>query len=279
MSQCRESYQCSESLKSLQQHRSTCWVGLKSNQTQGFLHNLIELNYFVFVKADFAGGGLLCAFGILAAILERHHSGKGQIVDCSMTEGAAYVGSWLTRSRNLPIWNGERGENILDGGSFFYTTYETSDGKFMAVGALEPQFYKELMNILELDIDQYDSNNDKCKDEVQRIFKTKTQREWSELFENVDACVFPVLDWQNADQHPHNIARNAFVSKEFTDDVVPTPAPRLLRTPAVSSILKSESNDYLHEIREIFRDFGLDPSDIQKLHKEGALILPTSSKL
>lgn len=196
-----------------------------------------------------------------------------------MTEGAAYVGSWLTRSRTLPLWYGERGENVLDGQAFFYTTYETSDGKFMAVGALEPQFYQAFMKILELDIDQYDSNNAKCKDEVQRVFKTKTQREWSELFENVDACVFPVLDWQNADQHPHNIARNTFVSKKFTDDVVPTPAPRLSRTPAISSVLKNESDDYLEQVRQIFQDSGLDQSDIQKLHKEGALVLPTSSKL
>lgn len=230
-------------------------------------------------SADFAGGGLLCAFGILAAILERHHSGKGQIVDCSMTEGAAYVGSWLTRSRNLPIWSAGRGEGILDGGAFFYGTYETSDGKFMSVGALEPQFYSEFMRILELQFDQFDSNVDKCRESVQQVFKTKTQNEWTKLFEDVDACVFPVLDWKNADQHPHNHARNSFVPKTVTEGaVVPTPAPLLSRTPAISSV-QCECQSYSKQIEEIFKDAGLATAEIKKYHKDGALILPHNSKL
>ncbi|XP_055300897.1 alpha-methylacyl-CoA racemase [Sitodiplosis mosellana] len=227
--------------------------------------------------ADFAGGGLLCAFGILAAIVERHSSGKGQIVDCSMTEGAAYVGSWLTRSRNLPIWGGGRGENILDGGAFYYGTYETSDGKYMSVGALEPQFYSEFMRILELDFDQFDPNIDKCRKEVQQIFKTKTQSEWSKLFESVDACVFPVLQWKNAEQHPHNNVRNSFVSKAVTDGiVVPTPAPLLSRTPAVSGV-QCECQNYSKQIEEIFKDAGLTAAEVKKYQKDGALILPNSN--
>lgn len=233
-----------------------------------------------YFPADFAGGGLLCAFGILSALLERHRSGKGQIVDCSMTEGAAYVGSWLTRSRNLPIWNAGRGENILDGGAFYYDTYETADGKYMSVGALEPQFYSEFMRILDLDIDQFDSNNETCRAEVQRVFKTKTQDEWSQLFECVDACVFPVLDWTNADEHPHNKDRKAFVSKTITEGVVvPNPVPILSRTPAVSSVEKNDSRDYYNQIEEIFREAGLKVADIQQYHQDGTLILPTNSKL
>lgn len=197
-----------------------------------------------------------------------------------MTEGAAYVGSWLTRSRNLPIWNGGRGENILDGGVFYYDTYETADGKYMSVGALEPQFYSELMRILDLNIDQFDSDNEKCKTEVQRIFKTKTQDEWSQLFECVDACVFPVLDWTNSDEHPHNSVRKSFVSKTITDDVVvPKPAPILSRTPAISSVEKSDNRDYYNQVEEIFREAGLNGADINLYHKDGALILPTNSKL
>lgn len=230
--------------------------------------------------ADFAGGGLLCAFGILAAIVERHGSGKGQIIDCSMTEGAAYVGSWLTQSRGMPFWHGGRGENMLDGGAFFYGAYETSDGKYMSVGALEPQFYEEFMRILGLDLDQFDPNTDKCREEVQRIFKTKTQTEWNELFENVDACVFPVLDWQNADQYPHNNARKSFVAKELTENVVvPAPAPLLSRTPAVSSVQKNVTQDYLKQVEEIFKENGLKTSEIQRLHDEKALFLPANSKL
>lgn len=202
-----------------------------------------------------------------------------------MSEGAAYVGSWLTQSRGswlkqLPIWGGERGENMLDGGAFFYGAYETSDGKYMSVGALEPQFYEEFMRVLGLDIDQFDSDTEKCREEVQRRFKTKTQGEWSALFENVDACVFPVVDWKNADQYPHNRARKAFVPKELTDDiVVPTPAPILSRTPAVSGAQKNDNQDYLKQVIEIFEENGLATEDIQKYHEDGALILPANSKL
>lgn len=238
------------------------------------------LRLFVFFVADFAGGGLLCAFGILAALLDRSNSGKGQIVDCSMTEGAAYVGSWLTQSRDLPIWTGKRGENVLDGGAFFYRTYETSDGKYMSVGALEPQFYNEFIRILGVDFEQFGSDNATCTHEIEKIFKTKTQSQWSELFESVDACVFPVLEWQTADQHPHNSFRNAFVSKKSTGGgVVPSPAPLLSRTPATPSAARKENKNYLQQIKAIFEDHGLNANDIEKMHKSGALILPTQSKL
>ncbi|XP_064292169.1 alpha-methylacyl-CoA racemase isoform X2 [Plodia interpunctella] len=95
--------------------------------------------------ADFAGGGVLCSLGIILALFERTKSGKGQIVDASMTDGLAYISSWIFRSRKLPIWSGEPGTNALDGGMPFYKTYKTKDNKFMAVGALEPQFYSEFL--------------------------------------------------------------------------------------------------------------------------------------
>lgn len=196
-----------------------------------------------------------------------------------MTEGAAYVGAWLARSRDLPIWSGGRGENMLDGGAFYYGAYETSDGKYMSVGALEPQFYEEFKNILGLDFEQFDSDTEKCRNAIERAFKTKTQREWSDLFELTDACVYPVLDWETADQHPHNIARESFVPKHLTDgSVVARPAPKLSRTPAVSSVEKVQTKDYLQQVQEIFKDHGLS-NDIDALQKVGALILPTQSKL
>lgn len=196
-----------------------------------------------------------------------------------MTEGAAYVGTWLARSRDLPIWGSGRGENILDGGAFYYGTYETSDGKFMSVGALEQQFYEEFKRILGLEYDQFDSDVEKCRNAVQRAFKTKTQQEWRDLFEQTDACVYPVLDWETADQHPHNIARETFVPKHLTDGcVVARPAPKLSRTPAISTFEKDETNDYVQQVREILKDHGVS-SDIEALHADGALILPTRSKL
>lgn len=229
--------------------------------------------------ADFAGGGLLCAFGILAAIVERNRSGKGQVIDCSMTEGAAYVASWITRSQYLPIWFGERGENILDGGSFFYGTYETSDGKYMSVGALEPQFYQAFVDALGLsDFDQFNATSDEHRNVVKRIFKSKTQQEWSDIFEEIDACVFPVVDWKNADQHPHNKERKTFVSKQLTNDaVVPNPAPILSRTPAISGYEKTQTDDYNQGIEEILEEIGVTASDIRKLEKDGALFLSTTS--
>lgn len=210
------------------------------------------------------------------------HSGKGQVVDCSMTEGAAYVGSWLTRSQSLPIWNSVRGNNILDGGAFYYGTYETKDAKYMSVGALEPQFYQEFINVLGLgDVDQFDENSEEIRKRVEQIFKTKTQKEWSELFEGIDACVFPVLDWTNANEHSHNRERKTFVSQEFTDgEVVPAPAPILSRTPAMSSVQKSNIDaDYTEQVEEILNEIGLNAKDIKKLHNDGALILPPNSKL
>lgn len=229
------------------------------------------------VIADFAGGGLLCAFGICAAIVERNRSGKGQIIDCSMTEGAAYVGSWITRSQKLPIWNARRGANMLDGGAFYYCTYETSDGKYMSVGAIEPQFFDKFIRILGLkDVDQFDNDTVHWKHEIGKIFKTKTQKEWSDLFECVDACVFPVVDWQQTHEHLHNKERNSFVVHDGCN--VPSPAPILSRTPAISSVCKKEA-DWWQQTKDILKEIGIDENDMKQLCDEGALILPEKSKL
>lgn len=230
--------------------------------------------------ADFAGGGLLCAFGICVALIERNKSGQGQMIDCSMSEGAAYVGSWLTRSQKLPIWGQPRGKNMLDGDAFYYRTYETKDGKFMSVGALEPQFFSEFVRVLGLpDVNQFDDETEKISKQVEEIFKSKTQREWSELFEGVDACVFPVLDWQTADDHPHNKARNTFVDKEKCyDDTVPNPAPLLSRTPGVTGVLKTDG-DYMKLLQNVFNELGLSNENVEELYAEGVLSLPYSPKL
>lgn len=232
------------------------------------------------IIADFAGGGVLCALGICMALLERHRSGKGQIIDCSMTEGAAYIGSWLTRSRELPIWGQPRGNNMLDGGAFYYNTYETSDGKFMSVGAIEPQFFSEFCRILCLeDVEQFDEQNGKMKQRVQHIFQTKTQAEWTQLFENTDSCVYPVLEWQQAHTYQHNKERNSFVDQKKTDGfVVPAPAPLLSRTPAVSSILRRTKDNH-KQIQDTFAELKLTKADIEELCKDGVLILPTNAKL
>ncbi|XP_061732574.1 alpha-methylacyl-CoA racemase isoform X3 [Nerophis ophidion] len=154
--------------------------------------------------ADFAGGGLTCALGIVLALLERTKSGKGQIIDASMVEGAAYVGSFVWKSHSIGMWDRPRGENMLDSGAPFYDTYLTSDAKYMAVGAIEPQFYQQLLQGLELDADQLPPQMSFDDwPQLRRIFSErfalKTQADWSRIFDGTDACVTPVLSF---DQQP-----------------------------------------------------------------------------
>ncbi|XP_052865133.1 alpha-methylacyl-CoA racemase [Anopheles cruzii] len=231
--------------------------------------------------ADFAGGGLMCAFGILAALVERHRSGKGQIVDNAMVEGAAYVGSWLFRSQSLPLWGKARGENMLDGGTHFYDTYETKDGKFLSVGAIEHRFYQQLLEGLGLDPDlsQFGHEEERRK-QFEDIFRTKTRDEWMAIFETKDACVFPVLELDEVASYAHNRDRQVFLDplKTTDDTTVPTPAPKLSRTPATSGAL-SKKRDDLEMTVEILGEVGIDFPQIVRLHEEGVVLLSTAPKL
>ncbi|XP_017466938.1 PREDICTED: alpha-methylacyl-CoA racemase isoform X2 [Rhagoletis zephyria] len=185
------------------------------------------------ILADFAGGGLICALGICLALLERHRSGCGQIIDASMCEGVAYISSWLFLSRSLPIWGNQTGQNILDGGSFFYDTYETKDGRFISVGALEPHFFDifkqnlGLPELIQFPASEYQKNS--AREAVKNAFKKKTRNEWSKVFENTDACVFPVVEWEEVAQYGHNKQRSSF--QKFDNELVPVPSPLLSRTP------------------------------------------------
>lgn len=232
------------------------------------------------LMADFAGGGLICALGICLALLERHNSGKGQIIDSAMVEGAAYVGSWLFRSQQLPIWGNDRGSNILDTGAHFYDTYKTKNGKFMSVGSIEPQFYKLLLQGLGITNDNSQfANYDENKILFTDIFLRKTQNEWSEIFDQIDACVMPVLNWEEAPNHPHNQERKVFVDLNKSGDViVPNPAPKLSRTPGISGVLKKEVAEEKCAV-EILKEIGLDLDEIKMLHKEGVLLLDNPAKL
>lgn len=231
--------------------------------------------------ADFAGGGLLCAFGICVALLERHRSGKGQVVDCAMVEGSAYVGSWLYRSRSLPVWSGARGENFLDTGNHSYDTYETQDGKYMSVGAVEPQFYAELLKGLDLDpetVSQF-SDIDENRKTFTKVFKTKTQKEWCDIFDSIDACVFPVLDYNEAPFHPHNKERQVFLEpSETSEEVIPNPAPKLSRTPGQSNGRIPE-RDSLEMALEVLKEIGMKKEEIKELYEQNVLILDDAAKL
>lgn len=233
------------------------------------------------LAADFAGGGLMCAFGICTALLERHRSGKGQVVDCAMVEGAAYVGSWLYRSRELPVWGNERGANFLDTGNHCYDTYETKDGKFMSVGALEPQFYEALLKGLELDPETVDQLSDieENRKIFTEVFKRKTQEQWCEIFDHVDACVFPILDYSEAPHHAHNKARNVFLDPSNSNgQVIPNPAPKLSRTPAQSSAQFPEKHP-VDMALEILGEIGLKRNDLKELYVDEVVILGDRAKL
>ncbi|KAH8279597.1 hypothetical protein KR018_004763 [Drosophila ironensis] len=224
--------------------------------------------------ADFAGGSVMCALGICLALLERHRSGRGQVVDASMVEGAAYVASWLFQSRNLPVWGNQRGHNMLDGGAFYYDTYETKDGGFMSVGALESQFFEVLKDRLNLpqDLGQFGADQEeRGRRLLTEAFLSKTQAEWSQIFEDLDACVYPVLDYREVHKHDHNRQRDSFESREGVQ--VPRPAPRLSRTPG------KLPQDCDNKQAELFDELELQAEELKELLETGILTLPDAAKL
>lgn len=227
------------------------------------------------LASDFGGGGLMCTLGILFALLERQKSNLGQIVDCDMVSGTAYLGSWLYRSQVLPIWGNERGKNILDGGAHFYETYKTKDGKYMSVGALEPKFYQDLLKGLELDEDvaQFESFEEN-KALFAATFAKKTQEEWCKIFEGLDACVAPVLSLDEAPRHPHNIERGAFVGEK----PLPAPAPKLSRTPAVSHAV-SKAPRLGEHTEVILKELDYSDEEIGNLEREGVIGIQRLGKL
>ncbi|MGY0499431.1 CaiB/BaiF CoA transferase family protein [Nocardia sp. FBN12] len=189
------------------------------------------------IMGDFAGGGMLLAFGVLSALYERERSGRGQVVDAAMVDGSSLLSTFLHGLRADGLWERERGDNMLDGGAAYYDTYETSDGKHMAVGAVEPEFFFQLTAILEIDDEDLGFQIDPTtwpawRERLAAVFRTKTRDEWAEIFADVDACVSPVLSPWEAHDHPHNIARSAFIDVGGVRQ--PAPAPRFDRTPTAT---------------------------------------------
>ncbi len=183
---------------------------------------------------DFGGGGMLLAFGLLAAVVSARDSGRGQVVDAAMVDGAASLTTMVHTMRAAGMWRSPRGTNLLDTGAHFYEVYETADGGFMGVGAIEPQFYGELLAVLGLEGEDLPAQMDRdawpeMKARVAAVFATRTRDEWAAAFEATDACVAPVLSMEEAPGHPHNRARGTFT--EVAGVVQPAPAPRFDRTP------------------------------------------------
>ncbi len=185
---------------------------------------------------DFGGGGMMLAYGMVCALLSAQKTGKGQVIDCAMTDGAAVLMAMIWGFKGLGAWVDERGVNMLDTGAHFYDTYECADGKFISLGSIEPQFYAELRKLTGLDADpEFDAQMDKSKwgplkDKLTALFKTRTRDDWCKLMEMTDVCFAPVLSLTEAPSHPHNAERGTFA--EIGGMTQPMPAPRYSATPS-----------------------------------------------
>jgi len=220
---------------------------------------------------DFGGGGMFLAFGVVCALLEAKRSGEGQVVDAAMVDGAATLMTMFHSMTAMGFWSEERGTNLLDTGAHFYDVYECSDGKFISIGSIEPQFYAELLRLSGLEGEQLPHQMDRTKwpelkSRVAQVFKSKTRDEWCALMEHTDVCFAPVLSLSEAPQHPHNVHRGTFT--EVAGVVQPAPAPRFSRTPG--AIVRPPAHPGQHT-EEALADWGLGPDDVAKLREAGAV--------
>jgi alpha-methylacyl-CoA racemase len=184
---------------------------------------------------DFGGGGMLMAFGALAALAHAQKTGVGQVVDAAITDGAALLTALIQGWHSAGLWSNEAGTNNGDGGAHFYNTYKCSDGKYISIGPMEPQFYALLREKCDLQDPAFDPQWDvlqwpALKERLAGVFSGKTRDKWCELLEGTDVCFAPVLDLDEAPRHPHNTARNTFVTVDGITQ--PAPAPRFSLTPA-----------------------------------------------
>jgi alpha-methylacyl-CoA racemase len=213
---------------------------------------------------DFGGGGMLLGFGILAALIERSTSGRGQVIDAAMVDGTAQLCASIIGMTHMGAWRLERESNLVDGGAHFYDAYETSDGKFVTIGSIEPKFYAELLSRLGLDPEEWPHEDPSVWPELSErmaaIFKAKTRAEWTEELEGTDICFAPVLDFSEAPDHPHLKARGTYV--EAFGQIHPAPAPRLSRTPSEISGPPCVPGEHS---REILADWGFGEAEIDSL--------------
>ena len=216
---------------------------------------------------DFGGGGMLLAYGLVCGMLETQKSGKGQVIDAAMVDGAAsLMAMFFSMGRGF---QDERGSNLLDGGSHFYNTYETSDSEHICVGSIEPQFYQLLVEKAGLDPNKYGPQMDKdqwvnFKEELTDVFKTKTRYEWCEIMEGTDGCFAPVLSIFEAPQHPHNSHRKTFV--EVDGVTQPAPSPRFSRTAAS---IRNPARSPGQDTGSILSDYGYSSDEIDSLKTLG----------
>lgn len=228
-------------------------------------HPLPPLN----LVGDYGGGGMLLAMGVLAGLAHARSSGQGQVVDAAMTDGAALLMAAQYGMMAKGFWLDEREANFLDGAAHFYGTYECADGKHVALGPIEPQFYRELLERCGIGDPQFQRQWDRSewpqlRKKLADLFRTRTRAEWCELLEGSDACFAPVLAMREAAAHPHNVARRTFVEDDGV--IQPAPAPRFDQTPAE---LPPKAPQTGANTRELLRFIGLDGMGIDALLKDG----------
>ncbi|MBE9539040.1 MAG: CoA transferase [Proteobacteria bacterium] len=221
---------------------------------------------------DMGGGGMLLVTGVLAALLETANSGKGQVIDVAMVDGAAQL-MWMFHGfQAMGFWDAEkRRSNMLDGGAHYYNTYECSDGEYVSIGSIEPQFYALLLELAELPHEDFGNQNDQAnwpvmEEKLAAIILQKTQAQWCELMEGTDVCFAPVLTFMDAPNHPANIARKTYI--EVDGLTQPAPAPRFSRTP---SEVVHGSHAVGQDTDEILQAMGFAQADIANLRDGGAI--------
>ena len=221
---------------------------------------------------DMGGGGMLLVNGVLAALLEAANSGKGQVIDAAMVDGAAQL-MWMFHGfEHIGMWDvTQRGSNLLDGGAHFYDTYECADGEYVAIGSIEPQFYALLMELADLSEEEFgDQNNParwpELKEKLAAVIAGKTQAEWCEIMEGTDVCFAPVLNLVDATKHHANVARNTYI--EVDGMTQPAPAPRFSRTPGE---VRHGGHDTGQDTDEVLAAMGFAEQEIAGLKESGAI--------
>ena len=220
---------------------------------------------------DFGGGALYLAFGLLAGVLNARATGKGQVIDCAMSDGAASLMSMFYGFKAGGMWKDERRVNLLDGGAHFYDTYQCADGKWISIGSIEPQFYALLLEKTGINDPEFAAQMDRGKwdslrGKLAHVIAQKTQAEWCEIMDATDVCFAPVLDLDEAPKHAHNVARKTFVELEGV--IQPAPAPRFSATPG--AIQGPPPAIGAHD-QEALGDWGFSPAAIDALKASGAL--------
>jgi alpha-methylacyl-CoA racemase len=220
---------------------------------------------------DFGGGALYLAFGLLAGVIHARATGQGQVIDCAMSDGAASLMAMFYGMKAAGVWTDDRRANLLDGGAHFYDTYQCSDGKWVSIGSIEPQFYALLLEKTGISDPDFKSQMDRAlwpslHDRLAKVIATKTRDAWCEIMEGTDVCFAPVLTLEEAPRHKHNAARNTFVEVEGV--VQPAPAPRFSATPgAIAGPPPAIGAD----TATVLSEWGFSAANIDSLQSSGAI--------